>query len=1132
MLNIYLTRVKQLFVLSLVLAFVQAIPLDASTIIPPKNLAELGKWSDAVVLAETVDGKPERRGSLIFTNSQFLVIESLRGIYEPGDQIEVSTPGGTLNVKTPKEETWHVPGSPQFYLGETYLLFLKQDEDGTLKTTALSHGILREQRAKDRTEMLVSLPDSLGLDHIDGETGLPIHNHSDHLKCFYQQPLLDHLKECLNQKDSWSEKLVVVPEEESLQPELQIVQKAVPNGCSFFESGGRNFRWRTFDSGGTATIFADEIGDNSVSRGAFKLVVNALDWWHQISGTSLNLQLGGTRARSINCGNGQDSEANLILFNDPCSDIDDLNNCGGVLAFGGPRSSGSHNFDGTSWLTVTSWVVVVNNGSGCLGESNYTSMMAHELGHGLGHGHVGDSGALMYANCCRRVNDTDRTCTRYVYPASNPNNQRPTVDAGEDITVSVANQSLRLRGTADDDGGFNSLSFSWDVITGPGEVTFSSPNDIETEAQFSRSGYYLLTLTADDGQLIRTDPLEVNITINVASEGLIQFQQGLDGYTGTHDTILSESSSQNNFSNAINLVVDLDTPTNSDQETQVLLRFDNLFGSQDTQIPPGATINSAILKLTTVDTGDGASLYRLNSEWQDTDTWVSSGSGIQIATETEGGEVASVTGTDGIVEIDVTSSLQAWSQAPCENYGWVFFAADDNGWQFNSSEGNDPPLLEVSFQSQRNSVIIPNNGQWDYFKGTQAPPANWNDNDFVINGQWIPARTGIGYQDNDDRTVLDDMRNNYISIFCRHEFEVDNPSSLEGLQLSIDYDDGFVAYINGEEVARSSNMGSPGTPVAYNAEASSSHEAGTPELYSLSSQAIVQGTNVLAIEIHNQDIDSSDLSFIPELTYKPNFIDEGSIWAYRRGNIAPPANWNDFDFDILAWEEGPSGFGYGDGDDQTEFLDMQGNYRSIFVRKSFFLSQIPTTGEVQLTALYDDGIVVYLNGEEVSRASMPTGAISNSTLASQGGETKVRTFFLPKNRLRVGENILGISVHNASTDSSDLSLVPIIQITSQNAGNVNCGESFIRGDVDADGVYTIGDPVNLLFHLFRGFPAPICPDAADVDDNGAYEINDVLSILNFIFLSGPAPADPGFTCGSDPTEDDFPTCLLPSCISL
>ncbi|MBN1420690.1 MAG: hypothetical protein JXP34_18100 [Planctomycetes bacterium] len=84
---------------------------------------------------------------------------------------------------------------------------------------------------------------------------------------------------------------------------------------------------------------------------------------------------------------------------------------------------------------------------------------------------------------------------------------------------------------------------------------------------------------------------------------------------------------------------------------------------------------------------------------------------------------------------------------------------------------------------------------------------------------------------------------------------------------------------------------------------------------------------------------------------------------------------------------------------------------------------------------------------------------------------------------------------------------------------------FLRGDVDGNGLITIGDPINLLNHMFADTAEPKCPDAGDIDDDGHYTIGDAVALLNFQFASGTPPKDPGPTaCGPDPTPDGFNPC--------
>ena len=92
------------------------------------------------------------------------------------------------------------------------------------------------------------------------------------------------------------------------------------------------------------------------------------------------------------------------------------------------------------------------------------------------------------------------------------NQDPPTVFAGPDQTVTLPN-SANLDGTVTDDGlPTPALTTTWSRISGPGTVTFGNANAVDTTASFSVNGTYVLRLTADDGELTRSD--DVAITVN------------------------------------------------------------------------------------------------------------------------------------------------------------------------------------------------------------------------------------------------------------------------------------------------------------------------------------------------------------------------------------------------------------------------------------------------------------------------------------------------------------------------------------------------------------------------------------------------------------------------------------------
>ena len=152
---------------------------------------------------------------------------------------------------------------------------------------------------------------------------------------------------------------------------------------------------------------------------------------------------------------------------------------------------------------------------------------------------------------------------------------------------------------------------------------------------------------------------------------------------------------------------------------------------------------------------------------------------------------------------------------------------------------------------------------WEYIVPSSEPAASWRLPGVTLSG-WLSGPGGIGFGDADDGTTIATA----TSVYSRKTFNVTNPSEIEKLILYMDYDDGFVAFINGVEVARA-NIGVVGTPPSFNTLASAGHEANGYQLMPLNSYQInlaafagllQTGENVLSIQTHNVLATSTDLT--------------------------------------------------------------------------------------------------------------------------------------------------------------------------------------------------------------------------------------------------------------------------------
>ena len=117
----------------------------------------------------------------------------------------------------------------------------------------------------------------------------------------------------------------------------------------------------------------------------------------------------------------------------------------------------------------------------------------------------------------------------------------------------------------------------------------------------------------------------------------------------------------------------------------------------------------------------------------------------------------------------------------------------------------------------RGESLVSNFSIWKYLEGTREasdPPTAWRGLDFE-DSQWKEGRSGfsIGFGNYDAPTQLWGMPDGYPSLFLRKKFTLEDTEWIQSLVMRVDYDDGFVAYLNGTEGARRGLAGEPDQPV-------------------------------------------------------------------------------------------------------------------------------------------------------------------------------------------------------------------------------------------------------------------------------------------------------------------------------
>lgn len=159
-------------------------------------------------------------------------------------------------------------------------------------------------------------------------------------------------------------------------------------------------------------------------------------------------------------------------------------------------------------------------------------------------------------------------------------------------------------------------------------------------------------------------------------------------------------------------------------------------------------------------------------------------------------------------------------------------------------------------------ALVKEDNQWHYIIPEEEPTTDWKSREVAPTG-WLVGPGGFGYGDNDDNTILPAA----LSCYQRINFSINNKQKIRQALLQFDYDDGIVIYLNGMELLRR-NMPEGSTP-RYNQGALDKREAevyqgGEREQIFIAGKQLQdmlrEGENVLAVQVHNDVVGSSDMT--------------------------------------------------------------------------------------------------------------------------------------------------------------------------------------------------------------------------------------------------------------------------------
>jgi hypothetical protein len=215
-------------------------------------------------------------------------------------------------------------------------------------------------------------------------------------------------------------------------------------------------------------------------------------------------------------------------------------------------------------------------------------------------------------------------------------------------------------------------------------------------------------------------------------------------------------------------------------------------------------------------------------------------------------------------------------------------------------DGSDPRLFgtgDISSRAMTSSggteVLIPLGSTWRYWDQGPPPTGLWNRLVYS-DATWPTGAAPLGYGNNNESTVLGfgpSSQNKYPAYYFRRTFTLpEDAAPIPQLMVDLVRDDGAVVYLNGVELLRE-NM--PPGAIIYSTLASSAITGDAEEIpvrYLVPAHLLMKGQNLLAVEVHQSSVTSSDMRFdlglsasgSTEIVVRSNTVIKARAWADGR----------------------------------------------------------------------------------------------------------------------------------------------------------------------------------------------------------------------------------------------------------
>lgn len=192
---------------------------------------------------------------------------------------------------------------------------------------------------------------------------------------------------------------------------------------------------------------------------------------------------------------------------------------------------------------------------------------------------------------------------------------------------------------------------------------------------------------------------------------------------------------------------------------------------------------------------------------------------------------------------------------------------------------------------------------------------------------------------------------------------------------------------------------------------------------------------------------------------------QGAEWSYATKD--PGQDWQTAEYDAGQWRRGKAALGF--GDDAVTYLDAPrlAETGTTYFRRSFTVEDPDQLRDLYLRMRYDDGAVVYLNGQEIHRANLPQGELDHDTEATYAVEGAHEQTFattrISADALRQGRNVIAAEIHQTKTADPDLTFD--LELAA-NLGEAPAEPGVAFADHLRGGQFQAGQPIPIVVDAF------------------------------------------------------------------